>query len=209
LLVHRPWGIAPPAILGGGLDRFEGSTRPRIGYLGTLRSHKGCHVLIDAFRRLDRPASLHVLGHGDPSYIAMLRDRARGLDVRFHGRYENEAVGEILEGLDLVVIPSIWEETYCLVFQEAMAARRPVIVTRVGGLADRVVDGVNGFLVPPDDAQAMAGRMSEVLGDLGRSRNSLNYDRTAIGLDEDARGWIELYRQAIRRLREKPARRAS
>jgi glycosyltransferase involved in cell wall biosynthesis len=201
LLVNRPWGIVSSGTRPANADRFEGSNRPRIGYLGTLRPHKGCHVLIDAFRRLDRPGSLHILGHGDPSYIGALRERAVGLDVHFHGRYENEDVGEVLEGLDLIVIPSVWEETYCLVFQEAMAARRPVIATRVGGLADRVVDGVNGFLVPPDNVEAMASRLAEVLGNLDRVRSTLDYDRAALGLDEDARCWIELYREAVERRR--------
>ncbi len=202
LLITHPWGSDCDPLRACTYRAHDESARPRIGYLGTMRPHKGCHVLLEAFRRLDRPGSLHFHGDGDAGYVAGLRRDAGTAAVHFHGKYEPIEVGSVLAGLDLVVIPSVWEETYCLVYQEAIAARKPVIASKVGGLADRVVDGVNGFLVPPNDPAALAARIAEVVEN-PRAIDALDFDRAALGLDQDALGWLELYEETIARQRRR------
>jgi glycosyltransferase involved in cell wall biosynthesis len=198
LLTH-PWGIDVASIRQAAAgERFSASAVPRIGYLGTMRHHKGCHVLTESFKRLQVPSTLHFHGSGDNEYVDSLRADCAAHDVHFHGRFDHADVARILSKLDIVVVPSLWEETYCLVAQEAMAAGKPVIATEVGGLADRISHGVNGFLVPPGDVPALARQLTEILSRWPDSVQSLDYERCLFDINDDARAWIELYQRAIR-----------
>ena len=70
---------------------------------------------------------------------------------------------EILQVLDLYVLPSEWEGLP-LVILEAMAARRPIIATDVGGNSVAIIDGQSGYLVPPKDPMQLASKICELLG---------------------------------------------
>ena len=72
-------------------------------------------------------------------------------------------VADVLRLLDLFVLPSQTEGTSCTL-QEAMASGLPVVATAVGGTPDLVQDGVTGYLVPPDDEQALADAMVRAFG---------------------------------------------
>jgi glycosyltransferase involved in cell wall biosynthesis len=61
--------------------------------------------------------------------------------------------------LDIYVLPSILPESFGLVVLEAMAARKPVVATELGGSREMVVDGETGYLVPADDAAVLADRL--------------------------------------------------
>lgn len=194
-LVTHTWGINAHSFRATNGEQHEGP--PRIAYLGTMRPHKGCHVLLDAYKRLDRPASLHFYGGGDDRYIGELREQAAGLNVHFHGRFDHATVANVLGEVDVVVVPSIWEETYCLVAQEAMAARRPVVATRVGGLADRIEHGINGFLVSPNDPAGLALQLADLVDRLPQMTATLDFDRCAVSLEDDVKGWTSLYEKTI------------
>lgn len=71
----------------------------------------------------------------------------------------------LLASARVVIIPSVRREGFSLVKAEAMSAGRPVIATRVGGLAEGVEDEINGFLVPPRDPAALAVALRRILTD--------------------------------------------
>jgi glycosyltransferase involved in cell wall biosynthesis len=199
LLVTRMWGTNDAAIERRCLPKEPWKGPPRIGYLGSVRPHKGCHVLLEAFKRLRQPATLHFHGSGDESYLKSLQSSAEGLPTKFHGRFDHSQVPDLLANLDVVVIPSIWEENYCLVFQEAMAARLPVVASRVGGLRDRVKDGVHALLVPPGDVAALTTRLDDLLLHLDEWRGRFDYQGCRLSIDDDAREWMGIYRNTIER----------
>ncbi len=156
---RRPAGRAhPPAVT--------------FAFLGNAMEIKGVHVLIEAFARLSgregAPAvALELHGGVVRRYEAELRAlaaRARA-PVRFVGPYAHDRIDEVLARVDCVVLPSIWEETYGFVLDEAVAAGLPVIASDVGGMAERIVEGVSGFLVPPGDPDALAARMEALARD--------------------------------------------
>jgi len=200
-LIHlHPWGIDVQPLRDTARYLSERTTHPRIGFIGSMRAHKGCHILAEAFVR-SRPiaASLHFYGGGDEAYIQMLKQQFGGPDISFHGRFDHGSAAEILAGLDMVVIPSIWEESYCLVAQEALAARRIIVASNTGGLSDRIVERVNGFLVPPNDAEALSREISRLAPQTHEIAQTLDFDRSLLDIGDDANEWISVYEAAISR----------
>jgi len=133
----------------------------RIGYLGTVMPSKGLHVLLDALLTLPpRTIALHVHGnvvpyHGDESYLTRCFARlGPGALVTYHGPYALRELPQILASIDVLAAPALWHEAFGLTVREALAAARPVLVSRVGGLQDAIEDGVQGFVLPPGDVAA-------------------------------------------------------
>jgi glycosyltransferase involved in cell wall biosynthesis len=138
------------------------AARRCLGYLGTISPHKGLHVLVQALGRMRADVTLDV--HGalatHPAYAeAVQRQAATDARVRFHGPYAEGEQQDLLSGLDLVVVPSLWWENSPLVALEALASGVPVVASATGGLPELVSDGISGLLVPPGDA----GRLQDAL----------------------------------------------
>ncbi|MCD4782824.1 MAG: glycosyltransferase [Candidatus Eremiobacteraeota bacterium] len=88
-------------------------------------------------------------------------------NVKFTG-FRNDML-EILQSLDLFVLPSLWEGQG-VVIMEALAYKKPVVVSEVGGVVDVVEDGVSGILVPAMDPRALADKILETLQDPQKMR---------------------------------------
>lgn len=177
--------------------------RPRIGYVGGLAWQKGVDVLIEAFNRLPDDAADLVI-YGDPrpfpDYARRLTSLARHPRIRFLGPFAAERRTELMADLDLVVVPSVWPETSNLVVQEAFAAGTPVVASRLGALADRVRDGVDGRLVARGDADALAVVLHDLTSDplaLVRLREGVRPPRS---LDDHAAAVEGVYRAVGGRL---------
>lgn len=159
------------------------SNTPLIGIIARLNPEKGHNIFLEAAATTLRyypEARFLVIGSGPLS--SQLQDYARtmGIDhaVVFTG-YRSD-IPDILAGLDIVVISSLWE---CLPnsLLEAMAMGRPVISTNVGGIPEVIQDGVSGLIVPPRNPEALAQAIVTLLGD--------SYHRTQMG--DRARRTIE------------------
>jgi glycosyltransferase involved in cell wall biosynthesis len=130
---------------------------------------KGHRTLLAAWDRLDDPGELVVLGGPPPSGEAT---DVRALAAALAHPDSVRVVGEVpdarphLDDADVVVVPSDQPEPFGLVAVEAFARARPVVASAGGGLADIVTDGVDGWLFPPGDVEAL----SRVLAGLDRER---------------------------------------
>lgn len=85
-----------------------------------------------------------------------------GLESAVHFLVHRSDVPELLHALDLLILPS-WEEPFGICLLEAMATQVPVVATSVGGPADIVTDGVDGFLLPPRQPELWARRIDQLL----------------------------------------------
>lgn len=142
----------------------------RLGVLARLIPLKNIESLIHAVARLAGmgiEVQAEVAGSG-PSESA-LRDLAASHGVAERVRFLGWQAGvdRLLASWDLLVIPSL-EEGFPLSVLEAMAAARPVVASRVGGLPELVVDGVTGKLIPPGDDEALVQCLAELAGDRQR-----------------------------------------
>ena len=152
-----------------------------IGCIGVLKERKGQRFLLEAAAELkSRGLKLEYRFAGDGSLRAELENQAKrfgiGPEARFLGFVGDMA--EFFAGVDLVAMPSLFEGLGIAAL-EAMAAAKPVVATRVGGLAELIIDGETGILVPPGDGRALAdaiGRLAvspplaAAMGRRGRER---------------------------------------
>jgi len=142
-------------------DRFV------VGWLGRFTEIKRVDELIRAFAALrarDVDADLVLVGDGRSRTEMATLAAELGVRDRSHFVGYREDVGELFASFDVVALTSANEGTPVTLI-EALAARRPVVATDVGGVGDVVKDGASGFLVEPGDVEAMAERLSRLAGD--------------------------------------------
>lgn len=167
------YGRRPPARTAGTVDRRQ---RNRLGFFGQLSPFKGIDVLLDAMLMLERdsrlqptskrrlPAMPQLRVHGAnqelqtgefQNRLAKLLEASNAM-VSFAGKYDHEHLPQLMEHVDWVVVPSIWWENSPLVIQEAFLHGRPVICSDIGGMAEKVTDGVNGLHFTVGDSVSLA-----------------------------------------------------
>jgi glycosyltransferase involved in cell wall biosynthesis len=144
---------------------------PVIATVTLLRPGKGIETLLDALPgvlSVHPGAQLAIAGTGVDREPLERRAGALGVAtaVRFLG-FVPETAG-VLRGAD-VFVSSSWAESFPYVVLEAMALARPIVATRVGGVAEAVRDGESGLLVAPRDAETLAGALARLLSDPTRA----------------------------------------
>ena len=89
--------------------------------------------------------------------------------IIFRGTFPQDKFSEVLQDIDVLVIPSLWYENTPLTALSALAARRVIIVSDLGGLSSLVENDRNGYVFPPGDASAL----SRILLRLSQNKNEL------------------------------------
>ncbi|MCU4121267.1 glycosyltransferase family 4 protein [Variovorax sp. N23] len=158
--------------------------RPVIGFIGQIAPHKGTDLLLQAFQRLPaNAAELHIYGPADqdPAYMDTLKALGQGHAVSFMGTFPSQQMATILQGMDLLVIPSRWYENSPLVLLNALATHTPVLVSDVAGMTEFLEPGSNGYAFERGSVDDLAQRLASLVADadaLGRLATTTNYPRT-------------------------------
>lgn len=154
-----------------GLDAIKKNkahTGLRFGYIGRLDSTKGVDTLINAFSNADLPdAELWVAGSGRQDYEDHLFSKASNDRIRFLGRV---APGEFYPQVDVIVVPSLWNDNLPTVVIEALAFGKPVIGSRRGGIPEMIRDGENGLLFEPKSPSDLKLALETLCDDELRSK---------------------------------------
>jgi len=133
-----------------------------LGFIGSLSPHKGVHVLVAAMRRLPPGADVRLKIYGSApveaaQYATELNAiAAEDSRIAFCGTFESRDLAQVLDGIDVLVVPSLWNENMPLVALSAQAAGCPLVASDIGGLADVVTHGRNGLVFPPGSAGELA-----------------------------------------------------
>jgi glycosyltransferase involved in cell wall biosynthesis len=162
-------GVPPEAVEAARADLRIGTTgggrsRPLIFAAGRLAPQKRFAVLLEAARRwqdLSPVPLLAIAGAGPLAGTLAGRAVPLGPAVRLLGHRRD--VPALLAAADVFVLPSQWEGQP-LILQEALQAGRPIVATRVGGIPDLTGEDA-AVLVPPDDPDALAAAVRQVLTD--------------------------------------------
>lgn len=176
---------------------------PLVGTIGALTPEKDQQALLEAFALLDPARSgarLAIVGEGP--LRSELGETAARLGVADHTHFLGfqEDVAAWLAAFDCFVFPSR-KEGLPMIVLEAMAARRPILASRAGGIPELVRDGEDGVLVPPGDGAALAAALADLLDDEPyrqalaesagrRAREAFDYRTTAARV-------LAVYREAV------------
>jgi glycosyltransferase involved in cell wall biosynthesis len=175
-------------------------------FAGRLVEKKGLAVLLDA---LDLVGSdgWHLRVVGDGPLRATLEARAAGAGdrIEFLGELASDELAAEYHRAEVVVIPSVParsgdQDGLPVVLLEAMAAGRPVIASRLPGLDAAVTDSVDGRLIPPGDAAALATALTELLADTeqrARLGAAARQRAEAFGVDAVGRRYVDLLERII------------
>ncbi|MDZ8055073.1 MAG: glycosyltransferase [Aulosira sp. ZfuVER01] len=155
-------GVDPTLKTIPNLKRSIHMSRPlRIGFLGRWDKIKGIHVLVEAVCRLPLNVSvelvIHGLAQGDEGRAYQQQVFAKAANdprIRFAEPLPRAAVPDALANFDVLAVPSQWLETGPLTVLEAQAVGTPILGSDLGGIAELVEHGVNGWLVPSNDVEA-------------------------------------------------------
>lgn len=164
------------------------------GFFGQFVDAKGIDVALAAAAQVAEagdPVEIRVFGgnkeYASEAYVekidAILEAAPETLSVREMGPYSRDNVFDLMSGVDWVVMPSVWPETFGLVVSEAWDARRPVLSARAGGLDERIRDGENGFGFSPGSVSALADLMRRCIGNAGLWQDMVDRMSDEISLD--------------------------
>ena len=165
--------VIPNGVSVGLFSSLGEPTGSAVLFVGRFEPRKGARVLIEAFPLLKqrRPdATLIMVGEGSERRAceAAVPEALRE-DVMFVGRVEPWELAQAMGQAAVVAVPSLGGESFGIVLLEGMAAGRPVVASDIPGYAAVLRDGVDGVLVPPGDAAALASALASVLEDRDRA----------------------------------------
>ncbi|MCP4869439.1 MAG: glycosyltransferase family 4 protein [Proteobacteria bacterium] len=187
--------VLPPAVARPMRDAVEPRVgRARLVFAGDLRQEKGADLAVAAAAELETRVELDVHG-GSPAapaspdrpYEARLMSRAGASPIRFHGRYEPPMLSGLLDGATALIAPSRVRESFGRTVNAALLSGVPVVVADHGGLAEQVIEGVNGTLFPPGDAEGLQHAIERLL----EQRRDLVDRRAAWPLTPDLERHVE------------------
>lgn len=201
----------PPRDVGPRAPR-DPATPLRVGYVGSLIPSKGVHVLVAAMAGLATGAfTLELHGpappyHGDAGYAARLRARLGPRVAALCGPFPAGELASRLAAIDVLVVPSLWEENAPRVVDEAFAFGVVPVVSGHGRLAEAVRDGIDGLHFPAADAGALRAALVRLREEPDLLRRLAAAAPRPPTLDAMLDGHEAVYRGAAERFRSRVGR---
>ena len=137
----------------------------RILFLGNAIERKGLHILLEAVKRLKSKVQVNIVGSLDsePDYANKIQEFITANDlssfISLHGPLDNQPLSEQLRRAHILVVPSSYEG-FGIVYLEGMCFGLPAIGTTAGAAGEIITDGVDGFMIGPEDVNLLAARLN-------------------------------------------------
>lgn len=188
--------------------KSDSDRRSRFAFFGQMTPYKGVDVLLDAVQRIPESiwqddATLTIFGGNLERQPEAFREKIADLiertgdRVRFAGAYQNKDMPALMRQVDWVLMPSVWWENSPVIIQEAFFHGRPLICSGIGGMAEKVQNGVDGLHFLAGSPEDLSDRMCEAL----ENNDLWNTLRAGIREPRDyracAREHLAAYRTAI------------
>lgn len=172
----------------------------KIGYLGTLSKIKGVEWLIEEFMKLSIDVKLSLAGKGHESYEKELFLMAADERIKFIGYTKPD---EFFKTIDVLVVPSLWQEPLGMVAIEALANHIPVIANRSGGLQETVIDSVNGLFCESNKPESLGEAIEKLYWDAPFYNRLSASARNSVGEILNADRMISAYKTVVESVIEK------
>ncbi|ECG8591177.1 lipopolysaccharide N-acetylglucosaminyltransferase [Salmonella enterica subsp. salamae] len=183
-------------------------------YAGRISPDKGILLLLQAFKQLRAMRNnIKLVVVGDPyasrkgekaEYQKKVLDAAKdiGTDCIMAGGQSPDHMHNFYHIADLIIVPSQVEEAFCMVAAEAMAAGKPVLASKKGGICEFVLDGQTGYhLAEPMSCDSMINDINRVLADKARGQiadnaralvfSKYSWENVAQSFEEQMKYWFD------------------
>lgn len=189
--------IAESASFRRGLTReINRNSTLRIGYIGSVMPHKGVHLLPVAGELFEEgKIEIHIFGDSSGQYDTFIKQLSSKSKVYFHGEYSE--LPDISKLVDVIVLPSLWEDCAPLVIAEALSRNTPCVVPDIGGFSDFIIDGYNGLLFTAGSAHSLAKQLGRLESDRDLLAELTKNSRLAYSFDDFVAHVETLYQKAF------------
>jgi len=202
------WYDAEYVVLWNGIevDRYASAVptptdRPAAFFVGRHEPRKGLEVLLDAWRTLDRDATLWVGGTGLQTDELRKSGRAgKGANVEWLGAVTDTERNSRLRGATVLCAPSLHGESFGVVLLEGMAAGTPVIASDIEGYRNVARADVDALLVPPGDVDALSNALRKIFDNEGLRNRLVKAGRERaeeFSMARLAERYLELYERVL------------
>lgn len=188
-----------------GLDEFRfNSLKRKILFIGSLIPEKGAKVLLETAKNINAEF-VFVYSYADENYLKEFNDfvdKNNLKDVLLFSSVPNKKVREVfIPFCDAVVVPSLWPEPCSSIVTEAMASKKPVIASNLGGFPDLINDGIDGLLFEPGNPNDLERKIRRILDDENLMRkiseNALNKAKKELNWNVVSDKIIKVYRKVL------------
>ncbi len=137
-------------------------------FVGRISYVKGLHILLQAFHKTSATsAELHLIGGArnanEERYMRKLQKKYNNTHIKWHGKVPADKIFNIIQNYHILVHPTICLEVFGLNISEALAMGKPVIATRCGGAEMQIEEGVNGWLVDPNNVEDLRNKLEQII----------------------------------------------
>jgi len=210
---YTDWGLDPAKIrvLENGQvpltqvtpEKKTKSEKVKFAYFGQLTQFKGVDTLLEAIDRLDRESlkqlelDVHGSGLSDQpeafqKKINYAFEKHKDI-VTFHDSYQPHELTKLMQDVDFVIVPSNWWENSPLVIQEAFKHKKPVICSDIGGMQEKVRDGIDGLHFRAAKPSSLAQILKRILHDPDLQAQLVSNIKEPLTIEESAQEHIKLY----------------
>ena len=197
-----------------GVDPISGYSKNRsqklvLGYVGGKAVHKGYFFLKDTLSTVSLANTELVITDVFSEHAQVRAQKWGGMEVKIYPKYEFDKAGEFYSMIDVLIIPSLWPESFGLSLREASLLGIWVVAAATGGMKGAVLEGRNGYAFEPSDGN----RLKEILLEIDQSWQKYKQPVPATVVDslrvnsvaQNARQTHALYQNVL----HTPARRSS
>lgn len=171
-------------------------------FMGTFIWHKGLHVLIDAFHRVENDTiKLKIFGRGEknnPYTDTIISSAKNDKRIEFCGVFDYNDISKIMNDVSVIVIPSNYKENFPLVMQLALAFKKPVIATNTGGHPEVIKNAVNGYLFEPGSVDELSELIQKFSDDKQLITNIKKSIKDPPRIEQEAFVYEQAYRKLLK-----------
>ena len=196
LFIYPSGGVFYPSNLEVS-DHHWSKGRITFGYVGSLSIAKGVQIITKCMNHIDFRCRLIVAGPGDYELINSLTNS--NVELVCHGVLDREGTNKVYEEIDVLLFPTLLEESLGLTPIEAMAFGVPVVASKIGAVTEYIEHEKNGFLIEPGSSDDLTKTLVLIKNLTQSEYASLSFEARSVAAKYDENKIVEEYRSVFRR----------